>query len=163
MKKSVLTNDEADQLVVFRLEEQRYALRLSSVEQIVRVVEITPLPKAPAIILGVVNVRGRVVPVYNIRARFRLPDRDFSLSDHLIIARTAHLAAAMVVDSVTGVVAMIDGEMIEPQRISQGLEYVEGVVKLENELVFIHDLGTFLSAGENAVLEEALSAAGEAS
>src|SRR5277367_233894 len=72
---------QASHLVVFDLEEQRYALRLSAVEQVVRAVEITPLPKAPEIIRGVVNVHGRVVPVYHIRARFRLPEREIDLSD----------------------------------------------------------------------------------
>jgi purine-binding chemotaxis protein CheW len=160
MKKSLFTNDEACPLVVFSLEEQRYALPLSAVEQIVRVVEITRLPKAPDIILGVVNIRGRIAPVYNIRARFRLPDREFMLSDHLIVARTSRHTAALVVDAVTGVVTMTNGEIIEPGRISPGLEYVDGVVKLEDGLIFIHDLDTFLSAGENIALEEAMSGAG---
>ncbi len=62
--------DKLNQLVVFAFDEQRYALHLSAVERIVRMVEITPLPKAPEIVLGVVNVQGRIVPIVNIRKRF---------------------------------------------------------------------------------------------
>jgi purine-binding chemotaxis protein CheW len=62
--------DKLNQLVVLTLDEQRYALHLSAVERIVRMVEITPLPKAPQIVLGVVNVQGRIVPIVNIRKRF---------------------------------------------------------------------------------------------
>jgi purine-binding chemotaxis protein CheW len=149
------------QLVVFGLGERRYALRLSVVEQIVRVVEITSLPKAPKIVLGVVNVNGRIVPVYNIRSRFRLPDREDSLSDHLIVARTARRAVALPVDIVTGVVVRTVEEVTDVERISPGLEYVEGVVKLEDGLVFIHDLDTFLSLAEEIQLHGALSSSKE--
>jgi len=76
-------------LVVFTLDEQRYALRLSAVERIVRVVEVPPLPKAPEIVLGIVNVQGRVLPVVNIRRRFRLPEREAGLRDQLILALTS--------------------------------------------------------------------------
>ncbi|MBF8302857.1 MAG: cheW40H-4 [Candidatus Dadabacteria bacterium] len=62
--------DKLNQLVVLTLDEQRYALHLSAVERIVRVVEVTPLPKAPEIVLGVVNVQGQIIPVINIRKRF---------------------------------------------------------------------------------------------
>ena len=148
---------KVSQLVVFSLDEQRYALRLSTVEQIVRAVEITPLPKAPNIILGVVNFHGRIVPVYDIRARFRLPGREISLSDHLILARATKRAVALVVDQVSGVVAGTDEEIIETRRISSNLEYIEGVVKLEDGLIFIHDLDTFLSVEEDSLLAEALS------
>ena len=151
-----LRQGEVAQLVVFGLDEHRYALRLSAVEQIVRVVEITPLPKAPNIILGVVNIHGRIVPVYNIRVRFRLPDREFLLSDHLIVAHTARRTVALVVDTVAGVTTTTDGEVTDANGISPSLEYIEGVVKLEDGLVFIHDLDTFLSIEEEIRLEDAL-------
>ncbi len=77
--------NDSNQLVVFTLEEQRYALYLSAVERIVRIVEITPLPKALEIVFGVINVQGQVVPVVDIRKRFRLPEREMSLSDQLIM------------------------------------------------------------------------------
>lgn len=62
-------------LVVFRLDERRYALPLSVVERVIRAVEVTPLPKAPPIVLGAIDVQGRVVPVLNVRRRFLMPDR----------------------------------------------------------------------------------------
>ena len=76
-------------LVAFALNEQRYALRLAIVERIVRMVEITPLPNAPDIVLGVVNLQGRIIPIFNIRRRFGLEEREPDLDDHG--ARLAHL------------------------------------------------------------------------
>jgi purine-binding chemotaxis protein CheW len=147
---------KSGQLVVFALDAQRYALRLSAVEQIVRVVEIAPLPQAPGIILGIVNVQGRIAPVFHIRMRFHLPDREIHLSDHLIIARTAKRLVALVADTVTGVVMQAREEMTAAGRILPGLDYVEGVVKLDDGLVFIHDLDTFLSVEEEKTLEKAM-------
>ena len=77
----------AHQLVVFNMDEQRYALQLATVERVVRMVEVTLLPQAPKIVLGVINAQGRIIPVVDIRRRFRLPARDIHLSDHLLIAR----------------------------------------------------------------------------
>ena len=69
-----------DQLLVFALGDQRCALYLPVVDRVVRMVEITPLPKAPDIVLGVVNVHGEVIPVINVRKRFGLPQRDIALT-----------------------------------------------------------------------------------
>ena len=144
-------------IVVFNLDEQQYALHLAAVERIVRVAAITPVPKAPAIVLGVINVQGQVIPVVNIRKRFRLPDREMSLSDHLIIARTAKRAAALVADAVVSVVERWEEELTAADRILRGLEYVEGVVKLEDGLILIHNLDTFLSLEEEKTLEQAMT------
>ncbi len=77
----------SDQYVVFGLDEHSFALRLSAVVRVVRAVEVTPLPRAPEIVLGVINVQGRITPVFDVRKRFRLPAREISLSDQFIIAR----------------------------------------------------------------------------
>ena len=144
-------------IVVFNLDEQQYALHLAAVERIVRVAEITPVPQAPAIVLGVINVQGQVIPVINIRKRFHLPDREMSLSDHLIIARTAKRAAALVADAVVSVVERWEEELTAADQILPGLEYVEGVVKLEDGLILIHNLDTFLSLEEEKTLEQAMT------
>jgi purine-binding chemotaxis protein CheW len=151
------SESNSNQLVVVALDEHRYALRLSAVEQIVHVVEITPLPQAPGIIFGVVNIQGRIIPVFHIRERFHLPEREIDLSDHLIIARTANRTVALMVDMVMGVVTRTSEEMTSVERISPSLDYIEGVVKLDDGLVFIHDLDTFLSVEEEKTLERAMA------
>jgi purine-binding chemotaxis protein CheW len=145
------------QLVVFALEDQRYALHLSAVERIVRAVEMTPLPKAPEIVIGVINVQGRIIPVFNIRRRFHLPEREIELSDQLIIANTARRTVALVVDTVDGVIERLSEEVTPADQVLPRIEYVEGIVKLENGLVLIHDLDKFLSIDEGTKLDEALN------
>ncbi|MCJ7565171.1 MAG: chemotaxis protein CheW [Candidatus Aminicenantes bacterium] len=146
----------SNQLVVFALDEQRYALHLSAVERIVRVAEVTPLPKAPEIVLGVINVQGQIIPVADIRRRFRLPEREIDLSDHLIIAHTPNRTVALVVDEVTGVIESPEQKLIPAKEILPGTDYVEGVMKLEDGLILIHDLATFLSLEEENTLDLAL-------
>ncbi|MBI2311238.1 MAG: purine-binding chemotaxis protein CheW [Betaproteobacteria bacterium] len=145
-----------DVLVALTLDDQRYALHLSAVERVVRMVEIIPLPKAPDIVSGVVNVQGRVVPVFNIRRRFRLPEREPAVTDQLIIARTAARPVALVADTVTGVVECRPQDIAAAETILHGMEYVEGVLKLPDGMILIHDLDTFLSLAEQEALDQVL-------
>ena len=144
------------QFVIFSLDEQRYALPLASVERVVRVVEITPLPKGPEIVLGLINVQGRIMPVVNIRRRFGLPERELSLSDQLIIAHTSRRPVALVADSVSGLTTASASDMIAAEKILRHTRYIEGALKLEGGLIFIHDLDTFLSLEEHQALAEAM-------
>ncbi|MEK6672156.1 MAG: chemotaxis protein CheW [Nitrospirota bacterium] len=75
-------------LVVFRLDDNRFALHLSAVARVIRIVEAVPLPKAPDIVTGVINIQGKIVPVVNIRKRFRIKERAVDINDHMIIAET---------------------------------------------------------------------------
>jgi purine-binding chemotaxis protein CheW len=147
------------QLCPFTLDERRYALNLSCVERIVFIVDITPLPKAPPVVLGVVDVKGDIVPVYDPRRRFRLPEREINLTDQLMIARTSRQTVALLVDSVGGVIEVPEKEITAAQAILPDIEYLQGVVKLQDGLVLIHDLEQFLSAEEERSLEEALKSA----
>jgi purine-binding chemotaxis protein CheW len=144
------------QLVVFSLDERYYALDLSVVERTVHMVEVTPLPQAPEIVDGVINVQGRVIPVLNIRKRFRLPERPAALSDQLLIARTERRTMALTVDAVCGVVERSEQEIIKPASVLPGIEYVKGVVKFADGMIFIHDLDDFLSLEEENALESAI-------
>jgi purine-binding chemotaxis protein CheW len=148
---------DADQVLVFSLDERQYALHLSAVKRVVRAVEVTPLPKAPEIVLGVVNLQGRIIPVFDLRSRFRLPKREINLSDQLILAHTTTRMVALIVDSVMGVVGVPDREMVGAHSILPDLEYVEGAFKLEDGVVLIHNLDRFLSLEETRALDQVMA------
>jgi purine-binding chemotaxis protein CheW len=145
------------QLVPFFLDDHFYALYLDVVERVIPAVEITPLPKAPEIVMGLINIRGKIIPALNIRRQFRLPDRETELTDHFIVASTSKRTVALPADSVGGVIQISDEEIAEAIDILPGLEYVEGVVKLKDGLLLIHDLESFHSLKEETALDEALS------
>jgi purine-binding chemotaxis protein CheW len=148
-----------DQYVIFTLDDQRYALLLVDVERIIPAVYITPLPKAPEIVMGIVTVQGRVIPVVNIRRRFRHSERPVEPDDQFIIAQTRYRTVALSVDSVSGVMSIPRRGMIPHRDIVPNLEYLSGVVKLEDELLLIHDLEACLSIDEERALDVALKAA----
>jgi purine-binding chemotaxis protein CheW len=145
-----------DNIVIFALDEPRYALYLSAVERVVRAVEITPLPSAPEIVTGVINVQGRILPVLDIRKRFRLQVREMKPDDRFIIARTPRRQMALVVDSVVGVHELTELETVSAKQALPFTQYLKGVAKLEDNLVLIHDLDQFLSLDEEQVLDSAL-------
>lgn len=145
-----------NQFLGFSLEGHQYALDLSVVDKIVRVVEVTPLPKGPEIVLGVVNLHGVILPVVNIRKRFGLPERATHLSDQLIIAHTPSRPVALIVEAVSGVVERREQEIVAVEKILPGLEYIEGIVKFKDGMILIHDLNKFLSLDEERTLSEAM-------
>ena len=144
-------------LVVFSLDDQRYALALTCVQRCIRVVAVTPLPKAPAIVLGIIDLGGVVIPVINMRMRFNHPPRDVRLSDHLIVATTGKRTVALLVDETSGVIDGSPEEVVPAGEILPGLELVDGAVKLEDGLILIHDLGRLLSLEEDTAIDRALS------
>jgi len=143
-------------LIVFALDRQRYALPLPVVDRVVRMVAITPLPKAPDIVLGVVNIQGRIIPVIDMRRRFRLPEREIVLTDQLVVAHTVRRPVALVADAVQDVITCAEQSLIAAENILPQVKYVEGVVKLTDGLILIHDLDKFLSLEEESSLDQAL-------
>lgn len=149
-----------EEYVVICLNELRLALRLAVVERVIRAVYVSPLPDAPEIVFGVINVQGQVIPVVNIRKRLRLEDRQMALTDRLVIAHTAQRPVALVADAVSGVFGYSGPDIIDADDILPGLKYVDGVAKLEDGLILIHDLGRFLSLDEASALERVMMPAG---
>ena len=146
-------------LVVFRLDELRIALLLTAVERIVCAVEVTPLPGAPAIVRGAIDMQGRILPVLNLRRRFRLPEREIGPADQFLIASTARRAVALVMDEAQGVIEVEQSAVIGSDRIVPDLEQFPGVVKLDDGLVLIHDLEKFFSLDEARALDAAMERA----
>lgn len=143
--------------VLFCLDEPRYALYLSAVQRVVQAVEITPLPKAPDIVLGVINFQGEIIPVINIRKRFRLPLREINLEDQFIIAQTTKRWVVLVVDSVIGVYEIDRHYVIDAEKVFPYTNYLSGITTIETDIILINDLDGFLSLDEEKILDETLS------
>jgi purine-binding chemotaxis protein CheW len=142
--------------VAFTLDEGHYALDLSAVERIIQTVEITLLPEAPDIVLGVINIHGKIIPVVNIRRRFRLSEKDIGPTNRLIIAHTLKRTVALVVDVVLGVIETPEDRVVQTDTVLPGMDYVQGVVKMEDGMILIHDLNKFLSLEEEKTLDTAI-------
>lgn len=143
-----------DHLVTFTIDERLFALPLAAVERVVRAAEITPLPKAPAIVLGIVNLQGELIPVMNIRRRFRIREREIDLDDQFIIAHLPGRKVALLVDRVRDI-SPSPREVVPAESVLPDLEYVTGVSKTEDGMIFICDLSRFLSLEEEQALDGA--------
>lgn len=145
-----------DQIIVFTLDELLYALPLPAVVKVIHAVEIRHLPKAPEIIAGIINVKGQIIPVADIRKRFGLEAHEINLDDRLIIANTGKREVAILVDKVTGIRDLTPRQMSDAQETLPFAEQLKGVAKIDDELILIYDLEQFLSLEEEKVLEQAL-------
>jgi purine-binding chemotaxis protein CheW len=147
-------------LLLFTLDDTRFAIRAEAVHEIVRAVAVTPLPNAPAVVLGIVDVRGTIVPVFDLRRRFGLRTKDVGVADHFILARSAHRTAALHVDTVLDLVEVNDADVAPIGRDVPVDHRLAGVATLPDGMALIHDLDAFLSAAERDSLELALAASG---
>ena len=102
-------------------------------------------------------MRGQIIPVINVRKRFHLPGKEIDLSDQFLIAHTSTRIVGLAVDAVLGVIERAAEEVISVQKIVPGIEYVVGIVRLQDGMILIHDLDKFLSLDEERVLNEAMA------
>lgn len=149
-------------LVAFRIDNQLYGLPLAAVERVLPMVELSPLPVAPSIVLGILNLHGRILPVLDIRRRFSLPERGYGPSAHLMVSRTAARTVVLPADEVVGVMAVDPTAVVQRALINPGIGQVAGVVQTSDGLLFIQDLDAFLSSAEEEQLTVALEDVGNA-
>lgn len=144
--------------VVLCLDALRIALPLSVVERVVQAVALSLLPGAPDIVLGVLNLQGRLVPVFDPRRRFGLSARTLGPGDRIVVARAGQRPVALLADAVEGVEDCAATDWVDAARLLPGLDLVAGVVRRADGLLLVHDLERFLSLDEAARLDAALAA-----
>ena len=149
-------------LLTFEVGASRFALRAGLVREVVRAVAIAALPKAPPIVEGIINFRGTLVPVLDIRQRFRLPPAPLALEQHLIIAQADGRLVALRVDRALDLVVVDEDAIESAARVAPGTEYVAGIAKLTDGLLVIHDLESFLSFEEAGQVDAAVVGSMEA-
>ncbi|MBI5565397.1 MAG: chemotaxis protein CheW [Chloroflexi bacterium] len=150
-----LTTSGHLQLLTFKIDDQDYALNIANVVQVVRMVAVTRAPKAPVFVEGMINLRGRVIPVVSLRRRCGLADRPYDLNTQLLIARADGRVMALMVDVVSEVLTL-PADCIEPSdQIGAAMEHLLAVGKLGDRLILILDPGSLLS---DDVVADAVSA-----
>jgi purine-binding chemotaxis protein CheW len=147
-------------VLVFVVGGSRCAVPLGHVVEVVRAVAITPLPTAPPIVEGVIDVRGAVVPVVDVRARLGLPAEPVQPEQRLILVQAGEREVALRVDEVEWVSRVRSSSIAEPEQIARGIGWLAGVARLRDGLVLFHDLDSFFRQGEEEALDAALAARG---
>jgi len=135
------------QLVTFNLGSEEFALDILLVQEINRRVEITKVPKTPEFVEGVINLRGKIVPVLDLRKRFGLVGHEFTAQSRIIVVNIDNRVLGLLVDSVSEVL-QIPAQTIEPPPpLVAGIDaaYIKGIGKFEDRLLILLDLGKILS------------------
>ena len=139
----------SSQYFVFGLDDQRYALALAAVLRVIRAVELTSLPEVSDNLVGLLNLGGEIVPVLNIRRRFSLAHFDMDIDDRIVICKAGARTVAFIVDMVVGVVEFTPEEVDDAVRILPEMApFIEGVGKLDDNMVLIYDLNRLFSIQE---------------
>lgn len=141
---------DEEQLVTFKIDSEEYGVKIANVQEINRMTEVTKIPRAPYHIVGIVNLRGNVIPVLDLRRLFKLPDKPLTDATRIIIVDYEGKRTGIVVDSVSEVLRL-EKSLIEgpPDALNSGIdsEFVEGVGKLDDgkRMILILDINKVLS------------------
>lgn len=142
------------QLVTFSIGDEEFGVEILKVQEIIRMLEITKVPKAPPFVEGVINLRGKVIPIIDLRKRFGLASRDHDKNTRIIVINIHSMIVGFVVDSVSEVLRLPLNTVEPPPPVVAGLDsdYISGVGKLEDRLLIMLDLDRLLSNEEQAHL-----------
>lgn len=138
------------QLVTFRVAGQRYAVDILKVQEIDLMREFARIPNAPSYVEGAMNLRGRVIPVLNIRRLFRLDEGRSEGSSKIVIMDVQGIVMGVIVDAVSDVLRIPHGAVEPPPPVSSAMstEFIRGIVKLDDGLVILLDLDKLLGSAE---------------
>lgn len=143
------TGDEG-QFVIFELGRERYGININQVREIITMQELTSIPKAAEFIRGVINLRGKVIPVYDMAGKFGLEPRPESKSTRIMVVEARGFTVGIIVDEVSEVLR-ISQEVIEhPSGLVAGVseQFIEGIAKCAERLVIILNLDSALAGAD---------------
>lgn len=143
-------DSELLQLVTFSIGEEEFGVDILKVQEIIRTMEITRVPRAADYVVGVINLRGKVIPIIDLRRRFGLQPKGHDENTRIIVIEISNMIVGFVVDSVSEVLRIPADTVEPPPPVVAGLdsEYINGVGKLEDTLLILLDLDKLLSHDE---------------
>jgi purine-binding chemotaxis protein CheW len=141
---------ELRQFISFSVGEEEYGLELLRVKEVIRIREITWLPKAPTFVKGIINLRGDVIPIIDLRAKFGLESRENSAATRVIVVEVDGRLMGMVVDSASQVVRIPADQIDPPPPVLGGFskEFITGVGKLDDKLIILLNTDAILTIEE---------------
>lgn len=133
---------EARQYVIFKLEKEEYGVDIQKVTTIERILSIARVPKTPDFIKGVINLRGEIIPVIDLRKKFNIPSIEETEDTRIIIIKIGEISAGIVVDAVAEVTQLSEEsiETVSSFSSEYATDYILGVGKLDNRIITLLDL-----------------------
>ena len=145
------------QVVSFKLGSEEYGVDIAQVQEINRMVAVTHVPRAPQFMEGVINLRGQLIPIIDLRTRFGMPRAEHTKNTRIVVTEIASKRVGMVVDSVSEVLRLPNDAIEDAPEMITGVdtEYIRGVGKIEDRLIIMLDLARVISSAERHELETA--------
>ncbi|MBI5729901.1 MAG: purine-binding chemotaxis protein CheW [Ignavibacteriales bacterium] len=145
------------QLVSFTLNEEEFGIDILMVQEIIRMLQITKVPNSPDFVDGVVNIRGRIIPVVDLRCKLGMPRKEHDKETRIVVVEVSGKTIGFIVDAVTEVLRIPSSTIEAPPELIAGVnsEFIKAVGKLEDCLLILIDLEKILSNPEELKLEEA--------
>jgi len=146
--------EELLQLVSFKIGEEEFGVDILKVQEINRLVEITKVPRSPDFVEGVINLRGKVIPIIDLRKRFMMETKESDKDTRIVVVDIEGQVMGMVVDAVSEVLRLPKDTIEPPPEIATSIdsEYIQGVAKLEDRLLIFLDLSKVFSEKERQAL-----------
>jgi purine-binding chemotaxis protein CheW len=144
------------QLVSFKIGEEEFGIDILKVQEINRMMNITKVPNAPSFVDGIVNLRGRVIPVINLRAKLKLPRKEFDRNSRIIVVELKGKVTGFIVDEVSEVLRIPYNITEKPPEMVGGInsDFITAIGKLEDRLLILLDLDKILSNDETDSLRK---------
>lgn len=157
LSKNAATTGDVLQLVSFKLGTEIFGVNILQVREINRMLEITKMPGSPDFVEGVINLRGRVIPVISLRKRLNLENKAFDEDSRIIIVESESKILGFIVDSVSEVFRVPASSIEPPPSLTSGVDvhYLQGVCQLNDHLIVLLNLNKVLSEREIEQLGEA--------
>lgn len=156
-----VSKDGETQLVVFVMENEEFACGINSVREVLKMIKVTPLPRSLDFVEGVINMRGDVIPVIDLRKRFELPEAERTDESRIIIVEVEEQMVGLIVDSVREVISLDNKQIQEaPNQVAGGkTDLITGVGKVDDRMLIILDLDRILTSEEQIALDDVSRAA----
>jgi purine-binding chemotaxis protein CheW len=158
-EQSVINHEEDTQkgkFLTFTLGNEAYGLEIKYVTEIIGVQEITEIPELPEYIRGIINLRGKIIPVMDVRLRFRKPFREYNDRTCIVVVDLKDISVGLIVDTVSEVMTIQDQDVVPPPDLNKGSnnKYIKGIGKVGNEVKLILDCSKLLNDDEVQNLED---------
>lgn len=144
------------QAVVFMLNKAYYGVPILQVQEIVKMTEITELPNTPDFVQGIVNLRGKIIPIIDMRKRFGLPQEAIDENWKILILKAEDVLFGVMVDQISEVEKVAANLIEKPPKIVAGVngKFINGIAKTENRLLILLDIAKILSDEEKELLQD---------
>ncbi len=141
-------------LIIFAIADKEYGIDINQVYKVIRVNDVTTIPDSAEFVEGVINLRGRVIPIISLRKKLKMERADLNKMNRVIVVRFNNKFVGVIVDGVSEILPIQSSNIIEPDELLKETKYLIGVGRLKERLILIIDIERLLSIGERTDIEE---------